>query len=119
MTSSFSSILSSYLYVPLSGTPTTLVPHMLEQQYQREVEDKLSELKVAIQAVAGQMRRQCELINKKTIECQDKVDRSLSALRFFASQSMRFDDESDAHLFDSDEHVAQSEPAEEANLQSS
>mmetsp|Transcript_24978 Transcript_24978/g.31177 ORF Transcript_24978/g.31177 Transcript_24978/m.31177 type:complete len:150 (-) Transcript_24978:870-1319(-) len=31
MTSSFSSMLGKYLYVPLSGTPTNLVPHMLEQ----------------------------------------------------------------------------------------
>ena len=52
----FSSMFTKYLYVPLQGTPTTLVPHMLEQQYTREVVDKLKELKVAIQCVAGRMK---------------------------------------------------------------
>ena len=81
----FSSMFTKYLYVPLQGTPTTLVPHMLEQQYTREVVEKLKELKVAILSVAGRMKSQCELISKKTIAIQDSVDNSLSALQSLAA----------------------------------
>ena len=58
---------------------------MLETQYKREVEDKLEELKLTIQGVAINMRMQSELISKKTIESQDKVDCSIAALQLMAS----------------------------------
>jgi hypothetical protein len=53
---------------------------MLETQYQREVIEKLAELKEAIEGICGTMRLQSELLGKKVLECQDKVDRSLFSL---------------------------------------
>lgn len=78
--SMFSSMFNKFLYVPLQNTPAALIPNMLEQQYKREVEDKLDELKKAINDVAVHLRKQFELISMKLIERQDKVDQSLAAL---------------------------------------
>ena len=59
---------------------------MLETQYQREVIDKLAELKTA----------------KKILDCQDKVDRSLYSLQQLSTVSIRHDDDnvlSDSEVF--------------------
>ena len=53
---------------------------MLEAEYGREVVEKLNELKETIQGVIDRMRAQSELVLKKAIDCQDKVDRSLATL---------------------------------------
>lgn len=53
----FSSMFNKFLYVPLQNTPAALIPNMLEQQYKREVEDKLDELKKAINDVAVHLRK--------------------------------------------------------------
>ena len=66
--------------MPLTSTPPSLIPQMLEAEYGREVTDKLNELKETIQGVIDKMRAQSELVLKKAINCQDKVDRSLAAL---------------------------------------
>ena len=56
MTSRFSAFLSNYLYVPMTGTPASLIPPMLDAEYTREVIDKLTELKDTIKGVADRMR---------------------------------------------------------------
>ena len=53
---------------------------MLDVEYNREVIEKLQELKETIQGVIDRMRAQSELVLNKAIDCQDKVDRSLATL---------------------------------------
>lgn len=75
---------------------------MLETQYQREVIDKLAELKTAIEGICGTMRAQSELLGKKILDCQDKVDRSLYSLQQLSTVSIRHDDDnvlSDSEVF--------------------
>ena len=70
-----SSLLNSYIYVPLTGTPPSLIPEMLEKQYQREVVSKLSDLSKTITEVSSKLHKQNELMCKKTMPLQDQVDR--------------------------------------------
>ena len=54
--SRFTSFLSNYFYVPTASAPINLIPEMLETEYQREVIEKLAELKTSIRGVSEHMK---------------------------------------------------------------